>query len=225
MAQITGDYSSINNNSGSAGNTTLTATATSTNTGRNSRYDDLTGTTTGGASAPFRVIQPAKAEFVEFDNQVAGVTVAANATSVTITGKSNSSKLTFAKSLLSENDFVITSPYSVTTQDGQGSVISVANGASISGDPGMTQQYAFSVTLTFPANTGTSAQVRRLQATTNNGTTVTIVITQQGLQTSIHFEDGQGNTIQQINLESNVQGATATFVVVSNDSWTLAFDE
>lgn len=224
MSQEIGQYTTISNNEGESGVTRLTATARGANTGRNTKYDDYVGTTTSGASSTLRVIQPAKAEFVEFDAD--SVTVANNVTQVTITGKSNSSKLHFTPAVLVESDMVIVSPYTAVTENGHGSYVtpSPENNGALQGDPGAVEQYTFEVIVQFPANGGTVTMVRTLNAETNNGSTDSITINQLGQTSTIHFEDTQGNTITQIALASDLAGATVDFDVVSNDSWTLDFD-
>lgn len=77
------------------GNATITNTGT-VHTGREQRTTTVTGTATGvSPNKTYTVVQKAKPEFVSFDNG-AEITVPKTGGTLTITGKSNSSKLTFA---------------------------------------------------------------------------------------------------------------------------------
>ena len=77
------------------GNATITNTGT-VHTGREQRTTTVTGTATGvSPNKTYTVVQKAKPEFVSFDNG-AEITVPKTGGTLTITGKSNSAKLTFA---------------------------------------------------------------------------------------------------------------------------------
>ena len=134
-----------------SGNGTISNSA-SPHTGRVARTGTVTVTGTGVTNpVTYQVSQSPKAEFVEFDNGASMSAPKAGGT-VTVTGKSNSSKLTFswAGQVIDVN---------IPTNYTAGGA-SASNGAAISGDPGATAQFNFSIALTFPASTlSTSAEL------------------------------------------------------------------
>ena len=126
---------------------------------------------------------------------------------VTVTGKSNSSKLTFswAGQVL---DVEIPTNY---TAGGA----SAANGAAISGDPGATAQFAFSIALTFPANATIEEITRSLIVTDNAGNTAQIAIVQAAGDATLSVSPAS-ITIPQA-------GTPAVSVTVtSNTSWSVS---
>ena len=104
------------------------------NTGRNSRQTTAVFSASGVESKTLTIIQAGKTEFVDIADTSA---VAKNGGTVTITGTSNSSKLTF--SLTGSNNINLTLPSSYLAAS-----VNTNNGASITGDPGATGEYTFS---------------------------------------------------------------------------------
>ena len=112
----------------------------SEHTGRNSRTTTATFAASGVTPSPtLTIIQSGKTEFVSFDSATAAVDKTGG--TLTITGKSNSSKLTF--SLTGANDIGLVLPASYLANS-----VTTNNGSAITGDPGATQEYAFSITFT-----------------------------------------------------------------------------
>lgn len=111
------------------------------------------------------VVQEGKAEFVTINNSA--VTVDKKGETVTITGVSNTSKLSFS----CHADEVTFSRY---TANGA----SATNGVDIEGDPGASAQYAFSIPVTISVNTTASSKRYTMTVTTESGEVATVVFTQ-----------------------------------------------
>lgn len=111
------------------------------------------------------VVQKGKPEFVTVNNSA--VAVAKKGETVTITGVSNTSKLSFSCAA----DEVTFSSY---TANGA----SATNGVAITGDPGASAQYAFSIPVTVSVNTTASSKTYTLNITTAGGQKTAVVLTQ-----------------------------------------------
>lgn len=189
-----------------SGNGTI-ANSASAHTGRVARTGKVTVTGVGvSAPATYQVTQEPKAEFASFDN---GAEMSANkgAGKVTVTGKSNSSKLTF--SWASESGQGVEIPL---TYMAGGS--STNNGEAISGDPGASAQYAFSIELDFPANDTVEEVTRTLIVTANGGQAVQIAIVQAAGDARLSVDPTE-ITIPQ-------DGSSVSVQVKSNTSWTVS---
>lgn len=111
------------------------------------------------------VVQKGKPEFVTVNNSA--VAVDKKGGTVTITGVSNTSKLSFSCAA----DEVTFSSY---TANGA----SATNGVAITGDPGASAQYAFSIPVTVSANTTASSKSYTLNVVTEGGQRTAVVLTQ-----------------------------------------------
>ena len=111
------------------------------------------------------VVQKGKPEFVTINNSA--VAVDKKGETVTITGVSNTSKLSFS---CPDNEVT----FSNYTANGA----SATNGVAITGDPGASAQYAFSIPVTISANTTASSKRYTMTVTTESGEVVTVVFTQ-----------------------------------------------
>lgn len=147
----------VNPSSGS-GNVNVNVSSTAEHTGRVARTTILTWKAANVANIERTVSQAGKPEYVD-------VVDAASADKagkvVTISGVSNSKKLTFT---LGTGDLTITLPSSYTANS-----VSTSNGANISGDPGAVAEYNFSISITVPANTSTTAKTRQIIVTDEGG--------------------------------------------------------
>ena len=190
-------------NSGN-GNDTVAWTG-SAHTGRNARTTTATFSASGVESKTLTIIQAGATEFVTIDATAA---VAKAGGSVTITGTSNSSKLTF--SLTGVNGIGLTLPASYTANS-----VTTNNGAAITGDPGATQQYSFSITFTgIDENTTISALTSQLTVTANGSQTATCDITQAAGDAYL--------TISPSTINLTAAGTAVSVTVTSNTSWTIA---
>lgn len=111
------------------------------------------------------VVQVGKPEFVTVNNSA--VAVAKKGETVTITGVSNTSKLSFSCAA-SEVTF------SSYTANGA----SATNGVAITGDPGASAQFAFSIPVTVSENTTASSKTYTLNITAAGGQKTAVVLTQ-----------------------------------------------
>lgn len=111
------------------------------------------------------IVQKGKPEFVTVNNSA--VAVDKKGETVTITGVSNTSKLSFSCAA-SEVTF------SSYTANGA----SATNGVAISGDPGASAQYAFSIPVTISVNTTASSKTYTLNITAAGGQKTAVVLTQ-----------------------------------------------
>lgn len=110
------------------------------------------------------------AEFIEFDNKKPAVDKKGGI--VTLTGKSNSQKITFSKgtgSIIGANIAAIK-----FTVNG----VEATSGIAISGDPGAKAKYNFSLALTAAANETIEARTQQIIATVNGGQRATATLNQ-----------------------------------------------
>lgn len=116
-------------------------------------------------SKSISVVQAGKPEFVTVNNSA--IAVDKKGGTVTITGVSNTSKLSFSCAA----DEVTFSSY---TANGA----SATNGVAITGDPGASAQFAFSIPVTVSVNTTTSSKSYTLNVVAAGGQRTTVVLTQ-----------------------------------------------
>lgn len=186
------------------GNDTVSWTGQA-HTGRSSRQTTATFSASGVESKVLTIIQAGAAEFVAMDDTAA---VSKTGGTLTISGTSNSSKLTF--SLTGTNGIGLVLPTKYTAAS-----IQTNNGAAITGDPGAAQQYAFSITFTgIEENTSVAALVSQLTVTTNGGQTDTCEITQAAGDAYL--------TISPTTINLTAAGTAVSVSVESNTSWTIA---
>lgn len=116
-------------------------------------------------SKSISVVQKGKPEFVTVNNSA--VAVDKKGETVTITGVSNTSKLSFS---CPDNEVT----FSNYTANGA----SATNGVAIAGDPGASAQFAFSIPVTISVNTTASSKRYAMNAVTESGEVATVVFTQ-----------------------------------------------
>ena len=194
----------INPESGS-GNGSISNSA-GAHTGRVARTGVVTVTGVGVSTpATYNVTQTPKAEFVSFDE---GAEMSAPKTggTVTVTGKTNSSKLYFRWNG-DVSDVEIPSTY-------QANGSSTNNNEAISGDPGATSEFTFSISFTFPENTTIEEVNRTLVLEANGGQSVQIVIKQSAGDAYI--------TVDPNEITINANGTAVSVNVNSNTQWTVS---
>lgn len=175
-------------------------------TGRLERTANLIVVTNGGVQKALVVNQAAAAESVTSDSPTA--TVAKTGGNVTITGKSNSTKLTFAATPAKENGLTLQLPENYTAAGKQ-----TANGAVIADDPGATGEFVWSITISnVPANVSIEELVATLSVTAAGGQKAQVTITQAAGDSTLEIDK------ETINLDVN--GSAQTVNVTSNDEWT-----
>lgn len=196
------------------GNATVQNTGT-VHTGREQRETTVTGVAVGvSPNKTYKVIQKGKPEFVSFTNG-AETTVGKAGGTLTITGKTNSSKLNFELVDLEARAVVagglkLTLPSKYTAGG-----VETTNNVAITGDPGAQQEFEFSITFTgIAANTTIDELTAAMKVTTAGGQSVQIQIKQSAGDPVFSF--GQAT----ITLEAS--GAAVSQTIVSNASWELS---
>lgn len=180
-------------------------------TGRVARTYAATVSNSKTADCTINVSQSPKAEFVTIQGTAAP---AKEGGSLTITGQSNSTKLTFSWQQEPAPTLVMEIPANYMAGG-----TSTANGAAISGDPGATAQYDFSIEFTVPENTTIGTLTATLVVTSNGGQTAQCVITQAAGDAYLWVgEEDQTETSVTIPQDGSAQ----TVQVLSNDAWTVA---
>ena len=175
-------------------------------TGRLERTANLIVVTNGGVQKALVVNQAAAAESMTSGSPTA--TVAKTGGNVTITGKSNSTKLTFAATPAEENGLTLQLPENYTAAGKQ-----TANGAVIADDPGATGEFVWSITISdVPANVSIEELVATLSVTAAGGQKAQVTITQAAGDSTLDIDK------ETINLDVN--GSAQTVNVTSNDEWT-----
>lgn len=196
------------------GNATVQNTGT-VHTGREQRETTVTGVAVGvSPNKTYKVIQKGKPEFVSFTNG-AETTVGKAGGTLTITGKTNSSKLNFELVNLETRAVVagglkLTLPSKYTAGG-----VETTNNVAITGDPGAQQEFEFSITFTgIAANTTIDELTAAMKVTTAGGQSAQIQIKQSAGDPVFSF--GQ----KTITLEAS--GAAVSQTIVSNTSWELS---
>lgn len=186
------------------GNESVNVTAIADNTGRNARQTTLTYKAANCPDQQRVVGQKGKPETSSIQQTAA---TAQQGGIVTVTGVSNSSKLTFS---LGSGDLELAVPSTFVANG-----INVSNGTSIPGDPGANQEYNFSISFTVSKNTGIAEKSRQIIATDNAGNqhvcTLTIAAGEAYLRVSP----------ESIELPWKAGEASATFTVESNTNWVI----
>ena len=196
------------------GNATVQNTGT-VHTGREQRETTVTGVAVGvSPNKTYKVIQKGKSEFVSFTNG-AETTVGKAGGTLTITGKTNSSKLNFELVDLEtravvEGGLKLTLPSKYTAGG-----VETTNNVAITGDPGAQQEFEFSITFTgIAANTTIDELTAAMKVTTAGGQSAQIQIKQSAGDPVFSF--GQ----ETITLEAS--GAAVSQTITSNTSWELS---
>lgn len=176
-----------------------------------------TATVTGsGAPTPVTVTvtQSPKAEFVSFDQSEWAAAKAGQ--TVTITGKSNSTKLNFTWVADGDNnpipDIEIPAEYKVNGTN-------TDNNVDITGDPGATAEFTFSIDIVVPENETTQARQKTLSVAPASGSAVQTVIKQAAGDAFIWVNE-EGTSTASITIPQ--EGTAQSVTVLSNTSWTVS---
>lgn len=197
------NWAVVNPSSGS-GNKTINVSSSAEHTGRSVRSTVLTITAANVEAKTVNVTQQGKPEFTNNNSDTA--TAVKGGQNVTISGVSNSKKLTFS---LGTGDLNITLPTSYTAGG-----VTTANGVAINGDPGETAQYNWSIVITVPENTTISSMSKQIIVTDEGGNTDTCVLTQTAGDAYL--------AVSKTSIEITYQGTAVSFNVESNTSWTIS---
>lgn len=184
-------------------------------TGREQRETTVTGVAVGvSPNKTYKVIQKGKPEFVSFTNG-AETTVGKAGGTLTITGKTNSSKLNFELVDLKTRAVVVGGLELTLPSKYTAGGVETTNNVAITGDPGAQQEFEFSITFTgIAANTTIDELTAAMKVTTAGGQSAQIQIKQSAGDPVFSF--GQ----ETITLEAS--GAAVSQTIVSNTSWELS---
>ena len=197
------NWAVVNPSSGS-GNKTVNVSSSAEHTGRSAISTVLTITAANVEAKTVSVTQQGKPEFTNNNSDTA--TAAKGGQNVTISGVSNSKKLTFS---LGTGDLNITLPATYTAGG-----VSTNNGVEISGDPGATAQYNWSIVITVSSNATISSLSKQIIVTDEGGNTDTCVLTQTAGDATL--------SVSKTAIELTYQGTAVSFDVTSNTSWTIS---
>lgn len=190
------------NPSQGSGNATVNVSSNAPHTGRNVRTTVLTITAANVSEKTVAVTQQGKPAYVDAQESA---TAEKGGQNVTISGKSNAAKLTFS---LGTGTLNVTLPSQYTAGG-----VKTNNGNAISGDPGASAEYDFSIVITVPANTGTSTLTRQIIVTDENGKTDTCLLTQTAGDATL--------TVSKTSIELAYTGEAVSFDITSNTSWVI----
>ncbi len=167
MAELVKSFVTLDKDGGS-GNGTVTASANSNNTGRSARQVQVTFSAANCDPVVRTIIQKGKGEASSIQATAAAQK---QGQTITLTGKSNSKNLTFQVPQATDNiGLTLPSTY-------QANGLTTNNGADISGDPGATAEYDFSIQFVVPANTDISPKTSQVVVTDDGGNSHICMIT------------------------------------------------
>lgn len=192
----------VNPQSGS-GDATVNVSSTAEHTGRVVRTTILTWKAANVQDVQRTVNQAGKPEYVD----IADAASADKAGKVvTISGVSNSKKLTFSLGTGNLTDITLPATYTANSMN-------TSNGANISGDPGAAAEYNFSISITVPANNETAAKSRQIIVTDEGGHQDVCTLTSAAGDAYV--------TVQEGTIELDYLGTPVPWTVESNTTWTI----
>jgi len=196
------NWAVVNPSSGS-GNATVNVSSSAEHTGRKVRTTVLTITAANVEAKTVNVTQQGKPAYVD---AVDAATAEKDGQNVTISGKSNAAKLTFS---LGAGNLEITLPTTYIAGGAQ-----TNNGNAISGDPGASAEYDFSIVITVPENTTIGELSRQIIVSDGEGHTDTCLLTQTAGDASL--------IVSKTSIELAYTGEAVSFDITSNTSWVIS---
>ena len=187
-----------------SGNATVKVSSTAEHTGRKARTTTLTWKAANVQDIVRNVSQAGKPEHVSI-SESASADKAGKL--VTISGVSNSAKLTFSFGSGNLTDITLPSTYTANS-------VSTNNGAAISGDPGATAEYNFSIAITVPANQDIAEKTRQIIVTNEAGDTAICTLRSAAGDAFV--------TVQEGTIELDYLGTAVSWSVESNTTWTIS---
>lgn len=185
-----------------SGDGNVAVKSVSAHTGRVARNTVLTFKAANVEDVPRTVNQAGKPEYVDIADSAASEK---GGKVVTISGVSNSSKLTFS---LGVGALEVALPASYTANS-----VSTANGAAIAGDPGAAAEYNFSIAITVPANETIEAKTRQVIVTDEAGNQDVCLLTLAAGDPYL--------TVALGTIDLGWQGSAVNVAVESNTNWTV----
>lgn len=199
------------------GNATLTNSGT-IHKGRLERQTVVTAVVKGiEAAKSYQVKQEPTAEYITLDKT--SFDVGEGASTITVSGKSNSPKITF--SLGTGNDIPIVLPANYTANG-----LLTVNGTSIPDDPGAVDEFVFSMQIPIPKNTVGKRTGKVSVTGSTSSVTGTVTITQATSTWTVTYSKGDYiNTISKTSEKINWGGtATAVATLLANTAqYTYSF--
>lgn len=191
------------NPSQGSGDATINVSSTSAHTGRKARTSVLTWKAANVADVVRNVSQAGKPEYVD-------VADAASADKggkvVTISGVSNSAKLTFSFGTGNLTDITLPTTYLANS-------VNTSNGAAISGDPGASAEYNFSISINVPANNDIAAKTRQIIVEDEAGHRDVCLLTSAAGDAYVSVQEGT--------IELDYLGTPVPWSVESNTTWSI----
>lgn len=186
-----------------SGNATVNVSSSAPHTGRNVRTTVLTITAANVEAKTVNVTQQGKPAYVDAIDNAAAEKGGQN---VTISGKSNAASLTFS---LGTGDLEITLPSQYTAGG-----VKTNNGTAISGDPGASAEYDFSIVITVPENATIGELSRQIIVSDGDGHTDTCLLTQTAGDAML--------VVSKTAIELAYTGEAVSFDITSNTSWVIS---
>lgn len=149
------------------------------------------------------VTQQGKPAYVDAQDNAAAEKGGQN---VTISGKSNAAKLTFS---LGSGTLEVTLPANYTAGG-----VQTNNGAAITGDPGASAEYDFSIVIAVPENTSIGELTRQIIVSDGEGHTDTCLLTQTAGDAML--------VVSKNAIELSYTGEAVSFDITSNTSWVIS---
>lgn len=188
-------------------------------TGRVVRTYTLTVTATGPTACKVTTNQTPTAEFCTFTSNSASIGKEGGV--ITITGKSNSTKLTFAVTEGGSLELTLPSNYNA-------SGVSTANGVAIADDPGAIATFNFSILFTIAPNTTIESKTATVTVTDAGGTSAgagqyhSCVVTQNAGDAYLYVNE-EGTTTATVTIPAaGGSGNQAQFKILSNTDWSIS---
>lgn len=186
-----------------SGNATVNVSSSAPHTGRNVRTTVLTITAANVEAKTVNVTQQGKPAYVDAIDNAAAEKGGQN---VTISGKSNAAMLKFS---LGTGDLEITLPAKYTAGG-----VQTNNGTAISGDPGASAEYDFSIVITVPENATIGELSRQIIVSDGDGHTDTCLLTQTAGDAML--------VVSKTAIELAYTGEAVSFDITSNTSWVIS---
>ena len=196
------DWLYLSTTSGS-GNATVSVSTHKEYTGRNARNTTLSITAANVEAKTVTVTQGGKPAYVD---AVDNVTAEKKGQTVTISGKSNAYRLAFS---LGSGNLEVSMPSHFTAAG-----ISVSNGASITGDPGASAEYDFSIIIDVPENRALVDRTRQIIVSDDEGHSDVCLLTQTAGDAYL--------TVSKNTIELSYTGHAVSFDISSNTSWIIS---
>ena len=199
-------------------NNTVTVTCSAI-TGRASRSTTITVAAKDTTTYPtlkktISVTQTGKPEFIIADQVGSPVHFAATGTTFSISGSSNSAKLTVDYIPDTINVLTATLSKLEISSDSGTSWTTITSGTAISGDPGNTAEYMYKATFTCSTNTSVNGLTGIVNVSSDSATSTPTDIVQSGNSATL--------SVSKTSLSFDADAGTATFDVTSNIAWTVA---